>query len=547
MSHMKTPTQIDLSAASANWASWCVRLCFVSLLLPTLLFAQEATRQPDPPLVTVAVHSLDRLAEQIDRFPIDAAARGPLTLLSSLQGVDRTRPIGLFLYPNAEDHDRPHLMLSLPLNSINALQRSVNASRLLRLEAGAAAGEWELETPQQNFVGRLEENRLLLAAESRFLNHSDLLTTTLFELSHGDQAVAIRIDLNGAPPAMREQALSDFHRDLRKEKAPKENEPEHERRIRLILTGLIEKLGDRVIQGTERLEVRASAADGVLLDVDWYAIPDAGLAEDFSQLPLTSATFWTSAGRSAFKLRIAAHMPDWVSAELQRIVQEVREQVEREWLHSLPDDMAQSTVGIFGSLQATFASGEFEGSVSFAPVSEQAMAFVSGFSVLQGDQMQGFLRTVLPYVAQKSGAELSLDWPIDGQWTWHQLPRTKVKPREERLYGPGSSVLFGTSPDSFVIAVGGPETSAMLANSGVETLELPSVVEGELALAGWVDLALQTRPNSAILQILKDRIDSGDSFDVTFRVEAFGNRLNGRLHAAEGYLKLLEDYAGIAN
>lgn len=542
--------------ACVVWPRSAGRAVLCALLIAGTLAAADEIRPAVPSLV-ISASGFDRLTgDGLRLLELSGATQraeqlqGVLTLVGSSRGVDRDRPLGVFVYLSPEAKQDPQLIAFLPVSTMSDLQQSLAPFKRITLVSLETPGWWELRAGQTIIPIRHTEGYAFVALKKELLS-DPLPSVDEWSRAHAEYDVAATVQRAGIPQAVLDRALADLHeqfeRDVRKQ--PEESDRDHKFRTRVArsMSGLIEHtlqefdrttIGVTLSQDTGefRFDAIISATDGSEL-----ARIMSGLAGDASQFdalvggdaPLGANANW----------KLSGDAQELATDLMARLRQDIERNMDADGTSAGP--AAEPIRQILDALAATIADGQIDGGLQFRGERPGAMLLLAQTRLSDAPQVAESVESLLPLIAETpSIADLEMNAvSVDGI-DLHRLTFKSIRRQDEWLYGPDLGLYLGSGRDALWLAVGGYDREAQLQ----ELLERPAVVAGkapapvlrvDLQLAPW--LAAETGPNGKQprwLSLARDAFAAGDD---RLQVELTSGRnelrLRGTLEA--GYIRLL--------
>ena len=483
------------------------------------LMAVAANRQaavddaaPRSPAAVFCAADLDRVLGHLDHLLRLGNAesrmqqlRSILAGLNDLKGIDRSRPVGLFLYPPSSGGGDPDAIAFVPVSSMEDLQVSLRISNQVSLVPLEEEGRWELRGPDNSVPIRVQDGYAFVTQKG------ELLDGTLPDVAALTASIAERYDLGivvlreGLPQQALDAAIAKLHADSERDRERRDAESDAEYALRSRISRSLEQIIEYGITDFEQVSLGLTISEEeqqaeleTLLDVR----PDGPFAGYLQSLAASRSQFAVVDPDAAALSASSAWTLSGEGTDIaSQLLQQVREQVGRQ----LEEDFTASTSAghpvrrVLDALDATVTAGRMDGIVTFAGDRPGGMVLVGAAHLEHSTEVAQAVEQILPYVAQSPDVSaLELNAFEAGGVSVHRIVPAKVRKQDERLYGPDAALHVGIGRDAIWIALGGAEAPRVLtefieasaqADGDSATGSTPPLLALDVHLSTWIGLA----------------------------------------------------------
>lgn len=526
--------------------------------------AESEDAPPRSPAAVVCAADLDRVLDHLDYVLRlgDAEARmqqlrSILTGLNDLQGIDRSRPVGLLLYPPSSGGGDPDAIAFVPVSSMEDLEISLKISNQVSLVPLEEEGRWELRGPDNSVPIRVQEGYAFVTQKG------ELLEGTLPDVAALTASIAERYDLGivvlreGLPQQALDAAIAKLHTDSEQDRERRSGESDAEYALRNRISRSFEQIIEYGITDFEQVSLGLTISEEeqqaeleALLDVR----PDGPFAGYIQSLAASQSQFAVVDPEAA---ALSATSSWTLSGEgtdiVSQLLQQVREQVGRQ----LQQDFTASSSAehpvrrVLDALDATVAAGRMDGIVTFAGDRPGGMVLVGAAHLEHSTEVAQAVEQILPHVAQSPDVSaLELNAFEAGGVSVHRIVPAKVRKQDERLYGPDVALHVGIGRDAIWIALGGAEAPRVLTefidasaqSAGKPAAEgAPPLLALDVHLATWIGLAGTggTGEQRGFIEAARVAFADPDQDGLRALLTPGDNGLRLAVQVDEGYLRLL--------
>ena len=483
--------------------------------------------------------------------------RGILTGLNDLQGIDRSRPVGLLLFPPSAGGGDPDAIAFVPVSSMDDLQVSLKISNQVSLVPLEEDGRWELRGPDNSVPIRVQEGYAFVTQKR------ELLEGPLPDVAALTASITDRYDLGivvlraGLPQPALDAAIAKLHADSERDRERRSDEADAEYALRTRISRSLEQLIEFGLTDFEQVSLGLT------------------ISEDERQAELEARLDMRSGGRfagylqslAASRSQFATADPDlaalsassaWIlSGEgagiASQLLKQVREQVGRQLqLDLTAAASAEHPVRrVLDALDATVAAGRMDGIVTFAGDRPGGMVLVGAAHLEHSTQVAQAVEQILPYVAQSPDVTaLELNAFEAAGVMVHRIVPAKVRKQDELLYGPDAALHIGIGRDAIWVALGGAEAPRVLtefieastqAADDSSATGAPPLLALDVHLSTWIGLAGSggTGEQRGFIETARIAFADPDQDGLRAVLTPSDNGLRLAVQVDEGYLRLL--------
>ena len=543
-----------------------IRLLTIPLLVSTLAVPAAAQDDddggplasvPQGPLAIINVASVDRilgdigyLFEAADRKDMMEILESQLDRVGQLEGLDRTRPMGMMVYLREGFPPQPEVVGYFPVSDIRDLSKTLEIGPVSVQRVPESEDRYELKGPNQTFQVKMLHDYAFVS------NNGDVLDRELGDPVKQVQSltdkydVAAQIDITTVPLGLRQIFMTFLRNSSQAELQQRDEESDAAYAIRkangestiVMLEQLVTQC-DAITIGMDASQEEKSA----LFDLSFRAAPNS----TFSQY-LTDV----AGKRSFFECLLSEESPlsfslSWnmdsrekkaMKAMLSAGKESMKEAVDE------PEDVEGPVHDVFASLGKTAEKGHLDMFVQFLPSDATKLVLIGAVRMEDADRMAGAMRELLSRVTDSPDlAKLELDVDSHAGITFHRVQGAETRERDVRMYGEDPALFVGVGRNSIWFSVGADDALDSL-KSAVDTAlgELQNPVDRSPAapfqvvahVLPWMELSGLDVSESIQRELAQDAFAKGDDqIKLDFQPTDDGARL--RLHFEEAFMRFL--------
>ena len=513
--------------------------CLSFTLLVSPVVGQDDESEPEPvvpdPVAVLTVAGLDRgltdvryLFSTIGREDMSEVVDGLLGSVGDLEGLDRTRPMGVMLFLKPGFVPQPVPVGFVPVDDPDDLAKILNfGDRLVTKRTGA--GRYELKGPRQTLHALIANDYALVTADETVLDDPlpDPLPIAAPLAARHDLSLALLV--KNVPPGMRDLFLSFLRQNTQTQVQQRDDEPRAAYRVRkaqalrnlealeATLTGMDRfVLGIDASEGRKNVELqmivdvtagskfeelmkegvgRATIFDPLMDETLPLSFVMSGLLNEWDQKALLEQLEVGREELAAFLSGLRGPTPDGV----ERVAATPTEEAARldPASKALTDDLVEP-------IKSTIEAGELDGFVQFRREPPGGFVVLAGVKVKQGSRLAAAIPQVARKVrdrlpsneADKFDEAVTLDLETVDGVTYHAFavePQREANAGEERFFGGKPAVFVGLGGDAVWAAAGTEDALLVLQDAVAYVRQFPTLgakpqspIRGAVNLTGWL-------------------------------------------------------------
>ena len=512
---------------------------------------------PQGPLAIINIASLDRvlgdigyLFEAADRADMMEVLEGQLDRVGQLEGLDRTRPMGMMVYLREGFPPQPEVVGYFPVSDIRDLSKTLEIGPVSVQRVPESEDRYELKGPNQTFQVKMLHDYAFVS------NNGDVLDRELGDPVKQVQALtdkydfAAQIDITTVPLGLRQIFMTFLRNSSLAELQQRDEESDAAYAVRkangestiIFLEQLVTQC-DAITFGMDASKEEKAA----LFDVSFRASPNS----TFSQY-LTDV----AGKRSFFECLLSEESPlsfslSWnmdsrekkaMKALLSAGKESMKEAVDE------PEDVEGPVHDVFASLGKTADKGHLDMFVQFLPSDETKLVLIGAVRMEDADRMAGAMRELLSRVTDSPDlAKMELDIDSHAGITFHRIQGAEIREQDARMYGEDPGLYVGVGRNSIWFSVGADDALDEL-KGAIDTAigELQNPVDRTPAapfqivahVLPWMELQGEVADASIQRELAQDAFGKGDDrIKLDFQPTDDGARL--RLQFDEAFMRFL--------
>lgn len=468
----------------------------------TSLFAAPPVREP---AAVAYISSLDELLGDVG-YVLETGGQpellpvvtGFLANLNDLKGIDRTRPVGVYLYVPVDfsgSNKQPDIVGFVSVTSIEDLKQTAHLSNQISLVDGKTANRYELTTPEKTLQIRMEDGVAFIAEKAELLEAVPIAPSILTAPLAGKYDLVVQLRREGVPKLLWDVAvigaasqLDQHLRELRAKSDPK-SVARHQAlsvarkvavttldEVRSIWFGLSISRESRTLSWDVKLETASSGK--VALALAKMVPPAAALTESASRdLPAS--------------LHLAVDLPEPIRTAIVSNLRVGRS--ENTNLANVPEPQRSSLNTLLDGLEKTLESGRLELLLQFTGESQTGMSVVGGLHVADGTSMGSAINTLLPTAEKSDKVEsVTLNAGQARGVTFARINGQGEGSREAQFYGGQPSLYVGAEPSTIWFLIGNESAVQSFADLPSEPqttrTSAPALGQFHLHMADWLGI-----------------------------------------------------------
>tara|TARA_R110002095_G_C4251587_1_gene240205 strand:+ start:4878 stop:6497 length:1620 start_codon:yes stop_codon:yes gene_type:complete len=527
------------------------------------VFAQADTnREPrkdkidwNQPIAVAAIAGVDRVLEDIEylfetvqkpEYP--AMIKGFLAQYRNLEGLDKTKPLGVFVFLNEGISPQPTVVGFVPVKNLDELTQTLGEVGFDLAPVEGKENRYTLALPSFSLHLKMAHGYAFIqitseALDREFYNPDDYTSALAKEYD-----IAASLLLSNVPEPMRMMAVDLANAKIAEQldRKPGENDIQYMSRKETALFLLkqfeiIAKDGDNLIAGYSL----SKKDKQIRLHLGVKANPGSQLGKELKQLSSTSSQYaYLNAdaadllGYSVFPLRKDVE---------QKALLDLLEQSESKVPPILlGDDSNPGPVSkMLESAKATIQAGKLDGHIQMQQTSKGKAALIAAVKLSEGEEFQQGLQNLFDLLKQADetqGIEANVA-EVDGV-TIHKIAPKELKKNTKELFGEDPVIFIGCDANECWLAMGEEEALELLKktisdrkSTGNQSKTGASFLLS-MKMASILPLAKENAKNQEFMDSAKVAFASGGDL-MTFYPKITADEASLNLELGEGFIRLI--------
>ncbi|RLS59004.1 MAG: hypothetical protein DWH91_01360 [Planctomycetota bacterium] len=466
------------------------------------LFAAPPVREP---AAVAYLSSLDELLGDVS-YVLETGGQpellpvvtGFLANLNDLKGIDRTRPVGVYLYVPVDfsgSNKQPDIVGFVSVTSIEDLKQTAHLSNQISLVDGKAANRYELTTPEKTLQIRIEDGVAFIAEKAELLEAAPIAPSVLTAPLAGKYDLVVQLRREGVPKLLWDVAVigaaSQLDQHLRDLKA--KSDPKSAARHQALSVA-------RKIAVTTLDEVRSiwfglnisRESRTLSWDVKFETVSSGKVAQALAKMVPPAAALTESATRDLpASLHLAVDLPEQIRTAIVSNLRVGRS--EDTHLANVPEPQRTSLNTLLDGLTKTLESGRLELLLQFTGESQTGMSVVGGLHVADGAAMGTAINTLLPTAEESDKVEsVTLNAGKARGVSFARINGQGEGSREAQFYGGQPSLYIGAEPSTIWFLIGNESAVQSFADLPSEPqatrTSAPALGQFHLHMADWLGI-----------------------------------------------------------
>jgi hypothetical protein len=443
---------------------WVFQLAFLVLSLAAA--AARAGEAPEKPAVVVRAASVDRLMAEL-RFLAEAAGRGDeagnleglikaMTDGNGLQGVDPTRPLGLYAYVGPQGLDSTATAL-VPIADEKTFLALVE--KLTGKEPASSDGIYEVQLSKIPFpiYFRFAHKYLYATGLSKdALAKGKLLDPTEVLAAARDGVLSATVRIDRIPAELRNIALGQIELNLAriKEQSPPGETPAQA----AFRTAAVDELSARIKSllrdgGAIDLHMQVDRkARELALSLSLAAQPGSPLAQTIAELGKARAVGASLVGASsALSIALDVGLSARLRATLGPVLDEAEKKAVEEARAQGKGDIAATLIG---AIKPTFQGAELDAGLDIrGPGPGGKFTVLAGMRIKDGEGIDKALHKLVAALPDQDRRQIQIDFDKIDQVPIHRITPAKVDREFAEMLGK-EPVYLAVRADALLVAAG---------------------------------------------------------------------------------------------
>lgn len=530
-----------------------VLLCVAILVPATVSHGETPHREP----VAVAyLSSLDGVINDVEYIvtaggkpELATMIRGFVTNLNNLDGIDRTKPIGVYAFVPVDltsGNKDPDIVAFIPITNVEALQKTAHLSNVLSLEGTDKTDRYDFKTPEKTFAVQVKNGHAFVTEKSELLDTPLPMPEPLTSSLAGKYDVVIQLRREGVPKFLWDLVMFGAVGELDKEIQKLKGDTSSEKQAQLKGVQMARSVTIATLTEVKSAWVGLNISQEsktAQIDVKLQFADSGKVGKSLMKLVEEPSPLASSAADAAGSVHLRAHIPadlTKLAAEGIRIAREKKDPLE-----DIPEPHRSSVANVLESFTHTVEAGQADVLLQFTGEPQTGMTVVAGIHVAEGQKLADSLVKLLPEAAGSDKVEaVTQDAGTARGVKFSRIDGKASGEKEERFYGGKPSLYIGIQPDTVWLLVGDGDALSdfeSLKTAGSARTSDGNLAEAKLHLSDWLGLLGQAQDQKtkdfteAARAAVKD--PDHDSISLTVRPESDGLKVS--LTLEEVYLSLI--------
>ena len=536
-------------------------VCF--LATGVLAFAQSDTnREPrkekmdwNQPIAVAAIAGIDRVLEDIDylfetvqkpEYP--AMIKGFLAQYRNLEGLDKTKPLGVFVFLNEGISPQPTVVGFVPVKDLDALTQTLGEVGFVLAPVDGKENRYTLALPSFSVHIKMAHGYAFFQLKSEALDRD------FYNPDHYTSALAKEYDIAGSlllknvPEPMRMMAvdLASAKMDEQLNRKPGEDEVQYMARKETMLFlnkqfAIIAKDGDNLTIGYSL----SKKDKQIRINLGVKANPGSELGKELKQLSSKSSQYSYLNAESADFLGYTV-VPLRKDVEQKALLAMLEEAEAKVPPILLGDDSNPGPVAkMLESAKATVQNGKLDGHLQLQQTSKGNAALIAALKLNEGEEFQNGLQDLFELMKQgedTQGIDVNVS-EVEGI-TIHQITPNDLKKNAKEIFGENPMIFIGCDTNECWFAMGEDEALELLKktisarkSNGNQNKAGASFLLS-MKLGSLLPLAKENAKNEEFMESAKVAFASGGDL-MTFYPKITADEASLNLELGEGFIRLI--------
>ncbi|QDT94577.1 hypothetical protein [Gimesia aquarii] len=507
------------------------------------------------PIAVASIASIDRVLEDIDylfgtvdkpEYP--AMIKGFLAQYRDLEGLDKTKPLGVFVFLNEGVSPQPTVVGFVPIKNLDELTATLDEVGFVLAPVEGSKDRYTLALP--NFSVHLK----MAHGYAFFQLKSEALDRDFYNPDDYTRALAKEYDIAGSlllsnvPEPMRMMAVDLLNAKMDESLPRKPGENDIQYRGRKETTLFLLKQFEMIAQDGDNLTIGYTLSKDkkqILLNMGVDAKPGSKLSNELKALSQASSQYSYLNAKSA----------DFLGYSLLPLRKDVEQKTILDLLEQSQVNIPPVLLGdesnpgpvykIMESVKATIRSGKLDSQIQMLQTSKEKPALIASVKLSEGDVFKKGVQDFFELIAQAedtNGMEGNVA-EVEGV-TIHKVAPKDLKKNAKDFFGENPVIFIGCGPDECWLAMGEEESLDLLKknisdrknHSGDKKPGASFLLS--LKFASIIPLVEDTAKNREFIESAKVAFAPGGDL-MTFYPKITANRASLNLELGEGFIRLI--------
>lgn len=546
---------------TSNIKRFTFTVCF--LAVGSFVLAQADTnREPrkdkmdwNQPIAVAAIAGVDRVLEDIDylfetvqkpEYP--AMIKGFLAQYRNLEGLNKTKPLGVFVFLNKGISPQPTVVGFVPVKDLDELTQTLGEVGFDLAPVEGKENRYTLALPSFSVHIKMAHGYAFVQLKSEALDRDfynpDDYTSALAK----EYDIAGSLMLKNVPEPMRMMAVDLVRAKMDEELARKSGEDDIQYMSRKETLLFVQKQFEIIANDGDNLIAGYSLSKKdkqIRLHLGVKANPGSELEKELKQLSSKSSQY-SYLNADAADLLGYTVLPLRKDVEQKALLDLLEQSEAKVPPILLGDDSNPGPVSkMLESAKATVRSGKLDGHIQMQQTSKGKAALIAAVKLTEGEEFQQGLQDLFDLLKQADetqGIEANVT-EVEGV-TIHKIAPNDLKKNTKEFFGEDPMIFIGCDADECWLAMGEEEALELLKKtisdrkSNGNHSKTGASFLFSLKLGSLLPLANETAKNKDFMESAKVAFASGGDL-MTFYPKITADEASLNLELGEGFIRLI--------
>lgn len=507
------------------------------------------------PIAVASIAGIDRVMEDIDylfetvqkpEYP--AMLKGFLAQYRNLEGLDKTKPLGAFVFLTEGISPQPTVVGFVPVKNLEELTKTLGEVGFLLAPVEGKENRYTLALPTFSVHIKMAHGYAFFQLKSEALDRDfynpDDYTSALAK----EYDIAGSLLLSNVPEPMRMMAVDLISAKMDEQMPRKPGENDIRYRSRKETTLFLLKQFELISQDGNNLTLGYSLSrkdKQIRLHLGVDAKPDSQLGQELKQLS-------TSTSQYSY---LNADASDFLGYSVVPLRKEVEQKVMLDLIEQSQSKIPPILLGdesnpgpvskMLESAKATIRSGKLDSHIQMLQTSKGKPALIAALKLTEGAAFKQGLQDLFELMKQAEdtqGMEANVA-DVDGI-TIHKIVPKDMEKKTKEFFGEKPVIFVGCGPEECWLAMGEEESLDLLkqaiskrkSNGGRNKSGSSFLLS--LKMAALISLADETAKNQDFMESAKVAFASGGDL-LTLSPKITANQASLNLELGEGFIRLI--------
>lgn len=507
------------------------------------------------PIAVASIASIDRVLEDVDylfgtvdkpEYP--AMIKGFLAQYRDLEGLDKTKPLGVFVFLNEGVSPQPTVVGFVPIKNLDELTATLDEVGFVLAPVEGSKDRYTLALP--NFSVHLK----MAHGYAFFQLKSEALDRDFYNPDDFTRALAKEYDIAGSlllsnvPEPMRMMAVDLLNAKMDESLPRKPGENDIQYRGRKETTLFLLKQFEMIAQDGDNLTIGYTLSKDkkqILLNMGVDAKPGTKLSDELKSLSQTSSQY----------SYLDSDSSDYLGYFVLPLRKDVEQKTIIELLEKPQTDIPPALLGdksnpgpvgkMLESFKATIRTGKLDGHLQMVQTEKGKPALIAALKIADGDVLkegQQELFDLMKQAGDTQGIEANVA-EFEGV-TIHKITPKNLKKNAKDFFGENPVVFIGCSSDEYWWTIGEEDSlnqlkAAISDNKNHSNKRiLGSVFLVSVKMRPLIPLVEKNAKDQKFIESAKVAFAPGGDL-MTFYPKITANRASLNLELGEGFIRLI--------